>query len=54
MARDWTEREKELLMSARAQLSAIVDPVGPGAWRDEAYLHILELMGEIEKLLGYS
>ncbi len=51
---EMTEREKQLLMSARSQLAGIIDPVGPRAWSNEFYHKVMELMGEIEKLLGYS
>lgn len=53
MARELNEREKQLLMSARAQLSAITDGLPPIEWNTEFYQDILQLMGEIERLLGY-
>lgn len=53
-APDLPERTRELLKSARAQLSAIIDsPTDRPTSEGPLYKDILRIMGEIEKLLGY-
>lgn len=50
METDLTLRQKQLLISARAQLVAITEGLSPA---QELYQEVLRLTGEIETLLGY-
>lgn len=47
------DRERELLISARAQIAALIEGPPPLAYGSDLYVELTKIQAQIEHLLGY-